>query len=50
MIGLRFSNYRYVHPTADLTGDLIRALYGRDVRLVRHDHDCLTQCESEEDS
>jgi len=33
-----------VHPTADLTGDLIRDLYGRDVRLVRHDHDCLRQC------
>ena len=33
-----------VHPTADLTGQMMRDLYGRDVRLVRHDHDCLRQC------
>jgi len=33
-----------VHPTAELTGELIRDLYGQDVRLVRHDHDCLRQC------
>ena len=33
-----------VHPTADLTGELMRDLYGRDVRLVRHDHDCLREC------
>jgi zinc transport system ATP-binding protein len=33
-----------VHPTADLTGDIMRDLYGRDIRLVRHDHDCLQQC------
>lgn len=33
-----------VHPTAELTGELIRHLYGRDVRLVRHDHDCLREC------
>jgi len=29
-----------VHPTADLTGDMMRDLYGQDIRLVRHDHDC----------
>lgn len=33
-----------VHPTADLTGELMRDLYGRDIRLIRHDHDCRTQC------
>lgn len=33
-----------VHPTAELTGELMRELYGQDIRLVRHDHDCLTQC------
>jgi len=33
-----------VHPTADLTGELIQELYGHDIRLVRHDHDCLTSC------
>ncbi len=29
-----------VHPTGELTGDVMRDLYGRDIRLVRHDHDC----------
>ena len=31
-----------VHPTDELTGELMRDLYGHDVRLVRHDHDCAT--------
>jgi len=34
-----------VHPTASLTGDLMRDLYGLDVRLIRHDHDCLRACD-----
>lgn len=38
-----------VHPTTELTGERIADLYGSDVRLVRHDHDCLSQC-AEEDS
>ena len=38
-----------VHPTADLTGQRIVELYGQDVRLVRHDHDCLTQCPPEDE-
>lgn len=25
-----------VHPTSEMTGDLVRELYGRDVRMVRH--------------
>ena len=29
-----------VHPTSDITGEVIRELYGSDVRLVRHDHRC----------
>jgi len=28
----------HVHPTTELGGDLINAVYGRDVRMVRHDH------------
>ena len=36
-----------VHPTAELTGEMMCDLYGRDVRLVRHDHDCLRQCPEE---
>ena len=34
-----------VHPTDELTGEVMRELYGRDVRLVRHDHDCQRDCE-----
>jgi zinc transport system ATP-binding protein len=29
-----------VHPTAELTGQVLRELYGQDVRLIRHDHNC----------
>jgi zinc transport system ATP-binding protein len=29
----------HIHPTADLTSEIINALYGRDVKLVRHDVD-----------
>lgn len=28
------------HPTSRLTGDLVKDLYGGDVRMVRHDHCC----------
>ena len=27
-----------VHPTSEITGDIIRDMYGGDVRVVRHDH------------
>jgi len=27
-----------VHPTSELTGELISEVYGSDVRMVRHDH------------
>lgn len=29
-----------VHPTSDVTGEVIRDLYGGDLRMVRHDHRC----------
>ncbi|MBC8208778.1 MAG: metal ABC transporter ATP-binding protein [Desulfobulbaceae bacterium] len=29
-----------IHPTSELTGELIREMYGADVRMVRHDHTC----------
>lgn len=32
-----------VHPTSELTGDLIREMYGGDIRMVRHDHCCSAQ-------
>ncbi len=37
-----------VHPTASLTGDVMRDLYGQDIRLVRHDHSCANQAQPEE--
>ncbi len=37
-----------VHPTAELTGGVIRDLYGQDLRLIRHDHDCLVHHHPEE--
>jgi zinc transport system ATP-binding protein len=27
-----------VHPTSEVTGEMINAIYGRDVKMVRHDH------------
>ena len=36
-----------VHPTASLTGDMMRDLYGQDIRLVRHDHTCAQQHEQQ---
>ncbi len=29
-----------VHPTSELTGDLVREMYGGDPRMIRHDHRC----------
>lgn len=28
------------HPTSDITGQIIRDIYGMDMRIVRHDHRC----------
>lgn len=30
-----------VHPTSEITGEIIREIYGTDVRMVRHDHGCI---------
>jgi len=32
-----------IHPTSELTGDLIREMYGGDLRMIRHDHYCSTE-------
>ncbi|MCF8055972.1 MAG: ABC transporter ATP-binding protein [Desulfocapsa sp.] len=32
-----------IHPTSELTGDLIRDMYGGDLRMIRHDHYCSTE-------
>ncbi len=29
-----------IHPTSELTGDLIKDMYGGDLRMIRHDHFC----------
>ncbi len=29
-----------IHPTSELTGELIREMYGGDLRMIRHDHQC----------
>ncbi len=29
-----------IHPTSELTGELIRNMYGDDLRMIRHDHHC----------
>jgi len=29
-----------VHPTSEITGEMIQEIYGGDVRMVRHDHRC----------
>ncbi len=29
-----------IHPTSELTGKLIQEMYGGDLRMIRHDHQC----------
>ncbi|MCI5222618.1 MAG: ABC transporter ATP-binding protein [Candidatus Electrothrix sp. AR4] len=36
------NNKVYVHPTSALTGELLRDMYGGDLRMIRHDHRCGT--------
>ncbi len=38
-----------IHPTSDISGEIINQLYGRDMVMVRHDHRCSEkghQCQS----
>jgi len=30
----------WIHPTSELTGELISNMYGGDIRMIRHDHRC----------
>jgi zinc transport system ATP-binding protein len=32
-----------VHPTSQITGEVIQDIYGGDVRMVRHDQRCSEQ-------
>jgi zinc transport system ATP-binding protein len=34
------NNQVYIHPTSELTGELIQNMYGGDLRMIRHDHRC----------
>jgi len=29
-----------MHPTSEITGEMINEIYGSDMRMVRHDHRC----------
>ena len=37
-----------IHPTSEITGEIIRDIYGGDLRLVRHDHRCAEKGHSAE--
>ncbi len=30
----------HIHPTSDISGELIQELYGADISMIRHDHRC----------
>ena len=32
-----------IHPTSELTGELIQNMYGGNLRMIRHDHQCCEQ-------
>lgn len=34
------NRYVRIHPTSDITGEVIQDIYGGDIRMVRHDHCC----------
>jgi zinc transport system ATP-binding protein len=34
------NNQVHIHPTSKLTGELLRDMYGSDLRMIRHDHRC----------
>ena len=34
------NNQVHIHPTSELTGELLRDMYGSDIRMIRHDHRC----------
>lgn len=38
------NNTVVIHPTSELTGELIQNMYGGDLQMIRHDHRC---CEGE---
>lgn len=32
-----------VHPTSEISGEMIRDIYGGDIRMIRHDHRCTAE-------
>ncbi len=39
----------HIHPTSELSGEIIREMYGGDIRIIRHDHCCSEQGHSHAD-
>ncbi len=34
------NNWVHIHPTSEITGEIIQDMYGADFQMVRHDHRC----------
>lgn len=37
------NNFVAIHPTSELTGELIQNMYGGNLQMIRHDHVCSTE-------
>lgn len=37
------NRYVKIHPTSEITGEIIQDIYGGDIKMVRHDHCCSEQ-------
>jgi zinc transport system ATP-binding protein len=37
------NNWVHIHPTSEITGEIIQDMYGADFQMVRHDHRCTAQ-------
>lgn len=37
------NRYAKIHPTSEITGEIIQDMYGGDLKMVRHDHCCSDQ-------
>lgn len=34
------NNFVNIHPTSEITGEIIQDIYGADIKMIRHDHCC----------
>jgi len=37
------NNWVHIHPTSEITGEIIQDMYGADFQMVRHDHRCAAE-------